>query len=106
MGSFGVQGIIHHLFMKKVHKLLVLAEKFEKQATEGEYGGKGKFELPDNHKAAIQVTKGGSCCKNCKYVDAENHACKNKYYIKWNGGSGKLPDLPLDEICSDWWEAK
>lgn len=93
--------------MKNVHKLLILAEKFNsKLALNGEYGGKGPFELPSNHKAAIQVTKGGSSCKNCKFVDAENHACTNKYYIKWNGGSGKLPDLPLDEICSDWWESK
>lgn len=94
--------------MKNIVKLNVLADKFalkiQANDSSGEYGGKGEFELPSTHKAAMQVTKGGSSCKNCKFVDPENHACKNKYYIKWNGDSKKLPDLPLDEICSDWWE--
>lgn len=72
----------------------------------GEYGGKGKFELPDNHIAALQVPAGGSSCNNCKYVDKDNHECRNEYYIRWNGDDKKLPDLPLDEICSDWWEEK
>lgn len=94
--------------MKNIRRLIVLADKFEKKIaaedSKEEYGGKGTFELPSSHKAAMQVTKGGSCCQNCKFVDAEKHACKNKYYIQWNGGDDKLPDLPLDEICSDWWE--
>lgn len=101
--------------MKSLIKLKVLADRLEdklqnkepeKSAADGEFGGKGKFELPPTHKAAMQVTKGGSCCKNCKFVDVENHACLNEYYIQWNGGSGKLPNLPLDEICSDWWEGE
>jgi hypothetical protein len=95
--------------MSKIHKLLVLADEYEKLATaseKGEYGGKGEFELPKSHVAAMQVTKGGSCCKNCKYVDAAKHECKNPHYIKWNGDDPKLPVLPLDEICSDWWEPK
>ena len=96
--------------MNSIKKLTVLAEDFETkliaEAAKGEYGGKGPFELPKKHKAAMQVTKGGSSCQNCKFVNAGKHECKNKYYIKWNGGSKKLPDLPLDEICSDWWEAK
>ncbi len=70
--------------MSNIKKLTVLADYFEKNSLEtGEYGGKGPFELPKSHKAAMQVTKGGSSCKNCKFVDAENHACKNEYYIKW-----------------------
>jgi hypothetical protein len=91
-----------------IKRLTILADQFEKKiaSQDGEYGGKGEFELPATHKAAMQVTKGGSSCKNCRFVDAENHACKNKYYIKWNGGDNKLPDLPLDEICSDWWEPR
>lgn len=93
--------------MREVKRLIVLANEFaEKLASkDGEYGGKGPFELPDTHKAAMQVSKGGSCCENCEYVDAEKHECKNQYYIKWNGNDPKLPDLPLDEICSDWWES-
>jgi hypothetical protein len=95
--------------MKSIVHLMVvsnfLEEKLKIYAETGEYGGKGKFELPDSHKAAIQVPKGGSCCQNCRFVDAQNHACKNTYYIQWNGGDDKLPDLPLDEICSDWWES-
>lgn len=94
--------------MDKVRRLIVIADSIEKKlaaSEKGEYGGKGPFELPKDHKAAMQVTKGGSCCKNCEYVDAEKHECKNQYYIKWNQ-SPKLPDLPLDEICSDWWQPK
>lgn len=93
--------------MDNIKRLTVLADRFEEKLaaeTQTNYGGKGSFELPASHKAAMQVTKGGSCCKNCRFVDAEKHACKNKYYIQWNGDDDKLPDLPLDEICSDWWE--
>lgn len=93
--------------MNNIKRLIVLADQFEQKIaaeSQGEYGGKGPFELPSDHKAAMQVTKGGSCCKNCEYVNAEKHACKNQHYIKWNGGDDKLPNLPLDEICSDWWE--
>lgn len=95
--------------MSNLRKLTILADSFEEKLTsqaKNEYGGEGTFELPKNHIAAIQVPKGGSCCQNCKYVDVKNHACENKHYIKWNGDSGKLPDLPLDEICSDWYEPK
>jgi len=91
--------------MNSVKQLTLLAEQFSiKLAQTGEYGGKGPFELPSTHKAAMQVTKGGSSCNNCKFVDAANHACLNKYYIQWNGGDGKLPERSLDSTCSDWWE--
>lgn len=95
----------------KTKRLIILGQKLsEKYNTTdnggGEYGGKGKFELPPDHIAAIQVPKGGSCCKNCEFVDAEKHECKNPHYIKWNGDDPKLPDLPLDEICSDWYGPK
>lgn len=68
-----------------------------------EYGGPGPFTVPDDHVPAIPVPKGGSCCKNCIFVDAARHECKNEHYILWNG-SPKLPPLPLDEICSDWYD--
>ena len=91
--------------MKHTKRLIILAKKFEEKHTnKGEYGGKGPFTLPPNHKAAMQVTKGGTTCANCQFVDAEKHECKNPHYILWNGDDPKLPDLPLDEICSDWWE--
>jgi hypothetical protein len=94
--------------MQNVIKLIVLAEKFEKKLDKGkgEYGGKGPFTLPPDHKAAMQVAKGGTTCLNCEYVDVEKHECKNSHYVLWNGNDPKLPDLPLDEICSDWWEPK
>lgn len=96
--------------MSEIKRLLVLADSFEEkliaEAKKGEYGGKGTFELPKNHKAVMKVTKGGSSCQNCKFVDVDRHTCNNKYYIKWNGGNGKLSDSPLDEICSDWWQPK
>ena len=69
------------------------------------YGGKGPFELPPDHVAAMPVPKGGACCAKCKFVDVENHACLEPNYIAWNGGEPALPDLPLDEICSDWFVA-
>ena len=70
--------------MTDVRRLVVFAEDFAAKLSQkdGEYGGKGEFELPEDHKAAVQVTKGGSCCKNCKFVDADKHECKNQYYIK------------------------
>lgn len=69
----------------------------------GEFGGEGPFSLPADHVAAVQVPKGGSCCQNCVFVNAESHECTEPNYVAWNGGSPALPDLPLDEICSDWW---
>lgn len=68
-----------------------------------DYGGKGPLTFPDDHVPAIPVPKGGSCCKNCMYVDAAKHECREPHYIKWNG-SPKLPPFPLDEICSDWYD--
>lgn len=76
-----------------------------KAAAKGEYGGKGEFHLPTDHHPAVQVPRGGSCCQNCKFVDAAKHECKNPNYIEWKG-SPKLPPLPLNEICSDWWEGR
>lgn len=87
-------------------KRLEILQNLVKLASKDGYGGKGPFELPSSHKAAMEVPKGGSSCSNCKFVDAEKHECKNQYYIKWNGNDPKLPDLPLDQICSDWFEAK
>lgn len=94
--------------MNKTKKLIVVADNIDKKLSSNKqkYGGKGKFELPNTHIAAMEVTKGGSCCKNCKFVNSKLHECNNEYYFQWNGDSKKLPDLPLDQICSDWWEAK
>lgn len=67
-------------------------------------GGKGLFKLPVTHLAAMPVTKGGSSCANCKFVAPESHSCANPHYVEWNGDDPRLPNLPLDQICSDWWE--
>ena len=75
------------------------------EAPEGEFGGKGPFTLPPDHVAAIQVPKGGANCAKCAFVDEANHAGGEPNYIAWNGGDPALPDLPLDEICSDWFKA-
>jgi len=74
----------------------------DEEPEESNYGGKGPFILPADHVAAIAVPKGGACCAKCKFVDVANHACLEPNYITWNGGDSALPDLPLDEICSDW----
>jgi hypothetical protein len=92
-----------------VKKLIVLAEDFEKKLgaeNKGQYGGKGPFKLPETHMAAMVLESGTFSCANCKFVDAEKHECSSPHYIKWNGGSKKLPDAPLEKICSDWFDPK
>lgn len=91
--------------MTELKRLTTLAAKFAKE-TKGEYGGKGPFELPTDHTAGMVIKSGTFSCANCKYVDAEKHECKNTHYIVWNGDDPKLPDAPLDKICSDWFEPK
>ena len=68
------------------------------------YGGRGTFELPDDHRAGLIVPKGGSCCANCRFVSADGKSCGNKYWQKWSGGS-RLP-APADQYCCDWWTRK
>lgn len=60
--------------------------------------------FPPDHKALLKVPKGGSCCANCRFVNVKEHSCGSPHYARWNGGSHKLPNLPLDEMCSDWYE--
>jgi hypothetical protein len=100
--------MIQHKVMQGVKKLIVLAQKFAKENQEDkertEYGGY-KFELPADHKAAMIVKNGGFSCANCKFVNVEKHSCGNQHYQDWNG-SDKLPDVPLNQICSDWFEPK
>lgn len=69
---------------------------------ENNFGGKGKYVLPKDHKAGLQVPKGGSCCANCEYWTGDR--CTNKYYQQW-AGTDKIPH-PADEYCTDWWEPK
>ena len=87
---------------KRILKRIV--ESSEKNQ-EGEYGGKGEFQLPEEHKAGMIVPKGGSSCANCKFLSEDKKNCGNKYWIKWNGGDTKLP-APADEYCSDWFQPK
>lgn len=64
---------------------------------------KGPVEYPKDHMPGMKVPKGGSSCSSCKYWDGDD--CENKYYRKWNGGSGEIPTDP-DSYCSDWFEPK
>jgi hypothetical protein len=66
------------------------------------YGGEGEMVLPENHKAGLRVPKGGSCCANCKWWDAEEEICESKYYSDW-AGTNKIP-YAADEYCTNWWE--
>lgn len=92
-------------------RVLQLVNQFHKLAAEEEtnnYGGKGPFELPADHKAGMKVTHGGSSCANCKFGEMRDDGphCNNKLWQKWNGNESRLPvDDPLD-YCSDWWEPK
>lgn len=84
-------------------RILGLAEDGPPEGV-GEYGGRGPFRLPADHVPAIRVPKGGSCCANCAFVDAEARACREPNYVLWNGGDPALPaELALDEFCSDWY---
>ena len=67
-------------------------------------GGNGHPTYPDDHKPLLRVPRGGSCCANCKFVNVAKHSCGSPHYARWNNGSHQLPNLPLDEMCSDWYE--
>jgi broad specificity phosphatase PhoE len=60
----------------------------------------GGITFPADHKLGMKVPKGGSNCAKCEYVDGQN--CKEKIFIKWNGG----PVIPKDvnEYCCDMFE--
>ena len=64
-----------------------------------------KPSYPPNHKAAMQVPKGGSSCSSCRFVSHDLHHCANKHFVHWNRGNPKLP-FPADSYCSDWYEPK
>jgi hypothetical protein len=66
------------------------------------FGGPGKMILPKGHKAGLRVPKGGSCCANCKYWDADAEVCNSDYYVKW-AGTNTIP-YPANEYCTNWWE--
>lgn len=69
-----------------------------------EFGGKGKFTLPENHKPFMKVPAGGSSCANCLFLSECGKHCTNKHFIEWYGSS-ELP-TPVSEYCSDWYEPK
>lgn len=56
--------------------------------------------LPKNHKLGLKVTKGGSMCANCKFLDSPT-TCGNEGFIEWNDGN-ELPE-PKDQYCCDLW---
>lgn len=66
-----------------------------------QYGG-GDYAVSSNHRAALKVPKGGSCCLNCKYWKSGESTCGNEYFYKW-AQTNEIPVAP-DEYCSDWWE--
>ena len=71
-----------------------------------------KITFPADHQAGMQVPKGGSMCKNCKFLaDAENRICSEPNFIAWDGGdekpegSDKIP-YAIDSYCSDWYQPR
>lgn len=64
------------------------------------------FVLPAGHKPGMRVPKGGSSCANCRFasVQPDGPYCTEKNFIKWNGGTGRLPVNDASTYCSDWWE--
>lgn len=68
--------------------------------------------FPADHEAGMRVPRGGSMCKNCKFLaDAENRICNEENFIAWDGGeekpagSDKIP-YAIDEYCSDFYMPK
>lgn len=72
-----------------------------KKYKEGGSEEKNEPSFPPNHKVGMKVTKGGSCCANCEYVNGNK--CTNEYFIKWKGGD--VIPAPTDQYCCDFWEA-
>lgn len=63
--------------------------------------------MPPKNEWAIEVPKGGSSCKTCKFLGKDEKTCVNKDFIAWEGpnkpaGSDKLP-LSYDRYCSVWY---
>lgn len=73
---------------------------------EGVFGGKGPFNLPDDHVAAIKVPKGGSCCANCHFGEMRDDGphCNEPNWTVWNGGNSRLPVDDPETYCSDWYK--
>ena len=69
-----------------------------------DYGGEGQMTFPPNHKAGMQITKGGSMCANCEYWVKKGNKCNSEYWLKWNDGNDQIP-VAADEYCCNWWEA-
>lgn len=89
----------------------VISDKVENASAndkQGEYGGKGKFELPSDHKAGMKVPYGGSSCANCKFLRMEEDGphCEASYFVQWNGGNDKIPTDDPKSYCSDWFMPK
>ena len=64
---------------------------------------KRKPTYPSDHKPAMQVPRGGSSCKTCRFVTKDLCHCGNEHFVAWHG-TPELP-FPADEYCSDWYEA-
>jgi hypothetical protein len=92
-------------FFSELFILVNILAKIIRSIIFEEYGGAGEFVLPANHKAGMKVPKGGSSCKNCKFLSEDQLHCGEKNFIKWNGGDSELP-YPADEYCSDWYQPK
>ena len=54
---------------------------------------------PPDHKLGMVVTKGGSMCANCEYVNGNK--CTNEYFRKWKGNN--IIPAPTDSYCCDLW---
>lgn len=74
-------------------------------------GDAAKPQYPPGHEAGMRVPKGGSMCKNCRFLDRDTMKdCTERNFIAWEGpdkpaGSSEIP-YAIDEYCSDWWGPK
>jgi len=58
---------------------------------------------PADHQVGMEVPKGGSNCAKCEYLKEDGKTCGEPHFIKWNGGTGRLPE-PSDRYCCDFFE--
>lgn len=64
------------------------------------------MDLPESeYPFATKVPKAGASCATCMFLDKEG-VCTNRYYIKWNDGSGELGAKAKRWCCSAWTETE
>ena len=68
------------------------------EAVRAYVGGADGSVYPPGHLLGMEVPDGGSSCAKCRFWHVDH--CHNEGFVRWNGGSGKIPVAP-DCYCCD-----